>query len=378
MFPLSVITWRLGNLDSQSYESLIPTKAQKEQIYSEIKNLTSGIYYLDTCQRIIIVIETIEHWLIDEITNLYYQILHVKREDVVDPDVFMGIEALLHLSKVVSGFDSIVLGEYEIQNQIKTGFKNSEKYMNSNINSIMQSIIKIGKRVRQQVQLNRSSTIEAAETIYRSKFEEATSIGLLGTGKMAVITLKYLTKYYDKITVYTTVEERVGNNLLDYEIKSFNNLENHEILVTATNRPKIVNLEFLKSKNFNSNEKLLIDLGMPRNCDTDVIQGKDINLVDIEKLIGIESDENRLKTISDAMEIIELNVHNIIKEYKQKVRSKIIVSLRKELQQFAEGNQPEFITDCHKKEFSQFVNKFIHISQQHLEHLIFEGQNYND
>ena len=68
-------------------------------------------------------------------------------------------DVVLHLLKLASGLDSLVIGEDQILGQVKRAFEFSrtKRYVGSHLSVIFERAIKIGSRVRADTALNKGS-----------------------------------------------------------------------------------------------------------------------------------------------------------------------------------------------------------------------------
>jgi len=377
MFPLSVITWRLGKIDSDKYEHIIPDGEQKQLVLNKCYRITQSIFYLETCQRVILVIEENLDGILQELLNEYFKILGISDRSNLEPEVFSGRGAVYHLAKVIAGLDSVVLGEYEIQHQFKEAYQCCKPYMGSNLITYLQYIIRIGKRVRQNLTLSRTSTIELVEQLYQKRFKQVQQVAIIGTGRMGKLIASYLDQYAEKITIYSTAPTRAGQHLNQFVIQPLDQLQGVELIISASGQPKFINPKFLAEHQINA-KTLLIDLGMPRNCTTETYQLEQVEVINIEELVDKASTTTYSPQIKQALDVIRTEVDQIITDYQHQLRSKFIIKLRSDLTDYAQYNRPDFVDDGDHKAYNQFVNAMIHISQKHIEKIIFEGGCIND
>ena len=85
---------------------------------------------------------------------IHIQILEVLREEMARPFEFalysyFGRDALLHLTRVTAGLESGVIGETEIQGQVKRGYQRRIKEIEEPLHTFFQKSLKMGKEIRQ-------------------------------------------------------------------------------------------------------------------------------------------------------------------------------------------------------------------------------------
>lgn len=101
-----------------------------------------------------------------------------------------GPDAVRHLYGVVSGLDSVVLGEAEIQGQVKRAWQTAEAagIAGINLNSLFRQALAVGRRVRAETRLGRilTSVSEAAVAMASSHLGgfAGRRIAVLGAGEM--------------------------------------------------------------------------------------------------------------------------------------------------------------------------------------------------
>ena len=101
-----------------------------------------------------------------------------------------GIDAVRHLYAVVSGLDSVVLGEAEIQGQVKRAWQTAEAAgtAGGNLNPLFRQALGVGRRVRAETQLGRvlTSVSEAAVALASERLGSFAGrrIAVLGAGEM--------------------------------------------------------------------------------------------------------------------------------------------------------------------------------------------------
>ena len=101
-----------------------------------------------------------------------------------------GIDAVRHLYAVVSGLDSVVVGEAEIQGQVKRAWQTAEAAgtAGDNLNPLFRQALGVGRRVRAETKLGRllTSVSEAAVALASAHLHgfAGRRIVVLGAGEM--------------------------------------------------------------------------------------------------------------------------------------------------------------------------------------------------
>lgn len=244
---------------------------------------------------------------------------------------YVGYEAVSHLFKVVSGLDSMVLGETQILGQVKKAYQYSLEYKAANkvIHVLFQQALTVGKRVRSETGIDQNSVsisyvaVELAKQILGT-LEDKTVL-ILGAGKMSELTALHLVENgVNGVIVSNRSYERalaLANRFQGKAVK-FNQLKEYmpksDIIISCTSASHFV----IKEKDMEdlletiSNKKIvLIDLAVPRDIDPKVGLLPGITLYDVDDLTNVIDAHlaKRLLASTKAEEIIneELNEFKI-------------------------------------------------------------------
>jgi glutamyl-tRNA reductase len=376
MYPLSVITWRLGKkINSEVIESLILSDEKLENVFSKLLGEYKGLFYLSTCQRILIATDTSSELLTQ---NLYHQFLRElgtnPRSMPFQPEIYHGIDALHHLGMVVTSLDSIVIGEVQVQGQFRDAFKNQSKYLSKSLKKTLSEVIRMGKRVRARTFLvkDKISTISLVESILTNELHEESSIGIIGTGEMGLGILDFLKPKYENLDLYSRTSCRINRSINGLMVKDFDDLQKHDVLIVATGSDGPVITKSNVSHLING-KLTVVDLGMPRNCDPNIGELPNLTLIGIEDLVIHSKNNVEHSELDQAYGILGREISGIINDYQKKKKSNAIVSLRNDLLEAANSRKSEFDIKADPKyavKFDQFINQLIHVSQKHLENIL--------
>src|SRR5260221_30488 len=112
-----------------------------------------------------------------------------------------GVAAIEHLFSVVSGLDSMVIGETEITGRVKQAYLAAQdaKLTGRLTNRLFQTAFQVAKEIRTQTGIGRGSTsvgsvaVELAERIFDHDLSEKT-VMIVGAGKMGEACVRHLAK----------------------------------------------------------------------------------------------------------------------------------------------------------------------------------------
>lgn len=228
-----------------------------------------------------------------------------------------------HLFRVVSGLDSMVLGETQIQGQIKDAYETAlnNKATNGILNSLFQQAISVGKRVRYETQIDQNAVsisyvaVELAKQVFKNL--STRTVLVLGAGEMSRLTARHLlangvstimvsNRSYDRAV---DMAEEFKGKAVKYD-ELFKYMVQADIVISATAaRHYIINnpdINLVMDKR-NNKPLLLIDIAVPRDVDPSVNEIKGIKLYDVDSLQNVVDknlEERKTKALA-AEEIIE-------------------------------------------------------------------------
>jgi glutamyl-tRNA reductase len=249
-----------------------------------------------------------------------------------------GYEALKHLQEVACGLDSQILGDYEIISQIKQSFllaKNHQR-VGALLEKIYLSAIHTARLIRSNTQLS-SGSVSVAYTAVQfikqsTQVEKTLRILIVGTGKIGKNACKNIIQEIpncELILVNRTIEKAAElATELDVTYNSYANL-NYEVdladvVLVATNAPQpTITTSHLQNK---QKHCLVIDVSIPNNVSADVVQNKNIQLVNVDQL-SKEADhtlQRRQEEIPKAKAIIESQILEFEEWYQMRLNVPMI------------------------------------------------------
>ena len=238
----------------------------------------------------------------------------------------VGEAVVLHLFRVASSLDSMVVGEAQILGQLKDAYRSAVAARSCGpvLNRLFQRAFRTAKRVRTETGLG-ASTVSVARVgvqLARQLFEsfEGKRVLLLGAGEMAESALLGLRDAgaHDFSVVNRSVEaarvlaERFGGRVagldaLEREI----GLADVAVCSVAVEHP-ILGRDLLERalKERHGRPTLLIDLGVPRNVDPAVGELRNVYVYDLDDIEGLaeRGRERRGSALPQAERIVAAEV----------------------------------------------------------------------
>ena len=205
-------------------------------------------------------------------------------------------EAVKHLFSVTCGLDSAVLGENEIQHQVKIAWQAAqiEDTCGTTINAAFRRALEVGKRIRTETHLTKQapsiarSVIEMAEE--NLKGLENKNILILGAGEMGEGMANALSKLDTGKIAFSNrnfakaqkMSEKFGGEAIEInEIPS--SLKKFDCFISSTAATDILLSKDDLSQHINK-PLLIIDIAIPRDIDPGVSEIKGVSLLDMDNL----------------------------------------------------------------------------------------------
>lgn len=215
-------------------------------------------------------------------------------------------EAIRHLFKVVSGLDSMVLGENEITKQVKDAYQLAHRHglTGKVLNVLFQRALHTGKLVRTHTGIGHgglsvgSIAVSLAEKIFGSLHES--SVLMFGAGKMAEVSARYLLgrNVKELWVANRTLEnaealaQKFGGQAFTLD-QGMGLLPQADVVITSMSAPNVLLTEsvILEAMNRRQHRSLfLIDIAVPRNIDERVHQMDNVYLYNIDDLQSLASE----------------------------------------------------------------------------------------
>ncbi len=236
-------------------------------------------------------------------------------------------DAVMHLMRVSSGLDSLVLGEGQILAQVKQTHKLGQQHqgIGRTLNRLFKQAITAGKRVRTETSIGTGavSISSAAVELAQMKAEslENRAIAILGAGKMSRLLVQHLlSKGARDITIVNRSmrsAEKLAGQFPDANLK-LHTLESmlpivkaSELVFTSTSATEpLLYRENLESALVPDQKLMLFDISVPRNVHANVVelpQVKSFNVDDLKAVVA-QNQESRRQMAMEAENLLEEEV----------------------------------------------------------------------
>jgi glutamyl-tRNA reductase len=234
-----------------------------------------------------------------------------------------GAQAVEHLFSVVSGLDSMVIGETEITGQVKQAYETAQKARLTGkwTNRLFQTALQTAKEIRSQTGIGRGSTsvgsvaVELAERIF-DKDLSAKTVMIIGAGKMGEACVRHLAKKAAHAVLVTNrsferavhLAQEFGGRAVHFN-ELLSSMSEVDIVVSSTGCPHtILNREDVASiMSARRNRPLfIVDIAVPRDIDYAVQELPNVYLYNVDHLEAIvrENVRSRQHELARCQEII--------------------------------------------------------------------------
>jgi len=263
---------------------------------------------LSTCNRIeVYAVVSKFHGGAQDLRNFLAEFCHVAPEDFVDHLYTYHEEgAVRHLFRVGSGIDSMVVGESEILGQVRRAFGigADEGMVGRYLGRAFQQALRVGKRSRTETAIGRNpvSVSSAAVELAQKAFPEQSLAGkrvlVVGAGKMGKLAMRALAHAgASDVTIVNRTEERAERLAGEFEARSLSfdqlgeALAEADIVLSSTTAPQTVMdrkmVEAALEQRGGDTSLLLVDIAVPRDVESDVVDVPGVVVRDLDDLRGV-------------------------------------------------------------------------------------------
>ncbi len=223
--------------------------------------------------------------------------------NIVQHDHFYELHSSLavsHLFKVVSGIDSMVLGDVQIISQMKEAYLTASnmKTVGKFTARLFDTAFHVGKRSRTETEIGEGAVsvsyaaVELANKIFADLSKHTALV--IGAGETAQLTAKHLqSKNIGKLVFTNRTREKaeaiaseLKGSVIDFD--SFHaELKNVDIIISSVTIPSyILTAQQIQGamRQRHNNPLFIIDIGVPRNIDPEVSKIDNVFLNDIDAL----------------------------------------------------------------------------------------------
>lgn len=245
-------------------------------------------------------------------------------------------DTVRHLFRVVSGMDSMVLGETEIFGQVKRAYQIAQDSgaTGTSLNRLFQRAFRVGKTIRSESSIQHGATsvgavaVELAARMFGDL--NRCRVMVLGAGEQSRITAQSLVsrganqlfvsnRSYDKAQ---ELARDMGGRAVRFDAWE-HEIGSIDIVISSTSAPHYVLHPAHVEKALQQRRGrplFLIDIAVPRDIDPDVNRFDDVYLYDLESLeaVAAQGRRKRAAQLGHCEAMIERMVHAFLAEEAQR------------------------------------------------------------
>lgn len=231
-----------------------------------------------------------------------------------------GESAVMHLLRMTSGLESMIVGEDQILGQVKDAKHKAMKnhHCGRGLDTIFTKAIHVGQVVRNKTNINKGSVSIGSAAIDLAEKHigclDDKSVLVIGAGKMGKLVAKALAEkdlnaiFVANRTYYVAVDlakDLGGEAILFSDLEKY--LATADLVISATSAPHaIITKKRLSDINMDYENIMMVDIANPRDISEDVsdLGVKLFNIDDLREIADINT-QLRIKEFGEAENIIE-------------------------------------------------------------------------
>ena len=258
-------------------------------------------------------------------------------------EIVKGDSVIKHLLKLVSGLDSLVVGEDQILGQVKRSyeFARTNNYLGPFLTIIFEKSIRVGSKVRSLTGINKGSVSVGSVAVNLAEESlnrlDDKKILLIGSGEGASLIAKALRRRNVSFLNTSRTFERAksfADALAGVPIPfedALTSLDSMDIIFVSTTAPYyLLTYERIKNTMETKQSSLLIfDLSNPRTVEDSISNIDNVFLFNLDQIGEIvkKNIEYRREEIQDAEEIIDDEIKNMNLLLKRKKADPVVISV---------------------------------------------------
>lgn len=385
-----ILTITHHNLNVDEIGNFVVHHEGKDDLKTKLFNLKNEcqleeLIYLSTCNRVSFICYSNEEFDIDYIKNFFKIVNPQLGEDKLKKiskfvDIYNGSQAVNHLYEVASSMDSLVVGEREIFRQFREAYKQSLGFglVGDNLRMLENSTVKAAKEVYDKTKIGEkplSIVSLAVKSLLDSGITKDARLLIVGAGETNTLFAKFLKKYdFTNVSIFNRSLDNAAHlvELLDAKAYHLSELDSYSqgfdamIVCTGATTSIIDSKIYRNLLQKDSDTKMVIDLSVPNNVDSSVVEGFDMNYVDIEQLrhLSTENLEFRKTEVQAAKGLLKNQLLNFNNNFQQRQLEKALNIVPKEIKEIKE------------RAIQKVYKKQIELLDENAQALIAEMMNY--
>jgi glutamyl-tRNA reductase len=269
-------------------------------------------------------------------------------------------QAALHIFRVASSLDSMVVGEPQIISQVKAAWKQAQKVGASGrcLDAVMQKALSVSKRVRSETAIGNLTVSVPYAAVELTRQVLGTLDGkrvlLIGAGKMSELSARGLlnhgaasVKVMSRTLEHATgLAQKLGGTAVSFE-ERWQHMSQADVIISSTSCPHTILSREETERMVRGREKqplVIVDIALPRDIDPEVRHVNGVFLYDLDDLENVVSHNvGERETAAAAAEKI---LHSEAQDFRRNLAAQrvvpTIVALRQRLNQICRQEVDSF------------------------------------
>ena len=295
----------------------------------------------------------------------------------------LNVDCAAHLFSVTAGVDSLVLGETQIQGQVKRAFESSHAVaQNSEFHKLYQMALKTAKAVRSDTEIGKNPvSVQLSRQIFGDLAQQ--KVLIIGAGETAELIIRYLINHGAQHIVVANRTHSKAEKLASFFEKESHSLNalpqllpESDLVFTATASPVPLVTQALAEQAIKWRKHkpmVMIDLSVPRDIEPSIKTMDDVFLYAVDDLQQVitENMSKRESTVESAKRIIEAEAelfaqwqkrqrhHDLLKQLQQRVTA--------DKEQLLARHLPKGLSQQHQQKIETMAHQ---LSKKHSHHSI--------
>ena len=273
--------------------------------------------------------------------------------------------ALLHIFRVASSLDSMVVGEPQVISQVKQAWQQAQKMGATGrfLDAVMQKALTVSKRVRSETAIGNAavSIPYAAVELTRQIFGtlENKKVLLLGAGKMCELSARgLLNRGASSVKVINRTLEhaaelatKLGGQAIPFE-ERWQHMAEADIIISSTSCPHTIlsreeaerMIQERKVRGRKEQPLVIVDIALPRDIDSAVREVKGVFLYDLDDLENVvdHNTGERETAAAEAQKILQAEAQGFRRKLMAERVVPTIVALRQRLDEICRQELDSF------------------------------------
>jgi len=385
-----ILTITHHNLNVDEIGHFMIQNEGKEDLSNKLHALKNNanldeIIYLSTCNRVSFICYSNEEFDTDYVKSFFQIVNPALEEEKLKKiskfiDVYHGSKAVSHLFEVASSMDSLVVGEREIFRQFREAYNQSLEFglVADNLRMLENATVKAAKEVYDKTKIGEkplSIVSLAVQSLMAKDVSRDARLLVVGAGETNTLFAKFLKKYnFTDVSIFNRSLDNAAHlvELLNGKAYHLSELTTYDkgfdvmIVCTAATSAIIDAPIYRNLVQKEDSKKIVIDLSVPNNVASDVVDGFDMHYIDIEQLRSLSTAnlEFRKKEVHAARILLKMQLLAFNNQFQARQLEKAMNTVPTEIRQIK------------KRALEKVYNKQIAELDTNAQDLIVEMMNY--